>query len=118
MESFWASINEPVLRQGDLLPECWIPEFPDDFADNMQTALVIPADQADLIIITQSCDVEHGRLSLVAMCPVWSIPDFEAAQAAHGRGKSASPVASGVHCRRPVSGSICAPRAIESLSSE
>jgi hypothetical protein len=23
------------------------------------------------------------------MCPVWSIPDFEGAQAAHGRGKSA-----------------------------
>jgi hypothetical protein len=89
MEPFWTSINEPVLRQGDLLPECWIPEFSPDFAVNSETPLVIQANQADLIVITQSCDLEHGRLSLVAMCPVWTIPAFEAAQTAHGGTKPA-----------------------------
>lgn len=88
MEPFWTSINESVLQQGDLLLECWIPEFPYDFAVNSDTTVVIQANQADLIVITQSCDLEHGRLSLVAMCPVWSIPVFEAAQAEHGRGRS------------------------------
>lgn len=89
MEPFWTSINESVLQQGDLLMECWIPEFPHDFALNTDTAVVIHADQADLIVITQSCDLKHGRLSLAAMCPVWSIPAFESAQEAHGRSKSA-----------------------------
>lgn len=84
MEPFWTPINEPVLRQGDLLPGCSIPEFPPDFALEAKTALVVQVDQADLIVITQSCDLEHGGLSLVAMCPVWSIPAFEAAQAAQG----------------------------------
>jgi hypothetical protein len=78
-----------VLRQGDLLPGCSIPEFPPDFAVAEKAALVVQVDQADLIVITQSCDLEHGALSLVAMCPVWSIPAFEAAQAAFGRSSSA-----------------------------
>ena len=39
-------------------------------------------------MVTQSCDLEHGKLSLVALCPVWSIPAFEAAQAGHGRTRS------------------------------
>ena len=51
---------------------------------------MVQVDQADLIVITQSCDLEHGGLSLVAMCPIWSIPAFEAAQAAHGRSRSAA----------------------------
>ena len=88
MESFWTPINEAVLRQGDLLPGCSIPEFPPDFAVAEKAALVVQVDQADLIVITQSCDLEHGGLSLVAMCPVWSIPAFEAAQAAFGRSSS------------------------------
>jgi hypothetical protein len=33
MEPFWTAVNQPVLRQGDLLPNCWVPEFPADFAD-------------------------------------------------------------------------------------
>lgn len=89
MEPFWTPINEAVLRQGDLLPGCSIPEFPPDFAVAERSALVVQVDQADLIVITQSCDLEHGGLSLVAMCPVWSIPAFEAAQAAFGRSNSA-----------------------------
>ena len=88
MEPFWSQINESVLQQGDLLPGCWIPEFPPDFATNTDTPLLIQTDQADLIVITQSCDLQQGRLSLVAMCPVWTIPDFEAAQAAHGHTRS------------------------------
>lgn len=88
MERFWARINEPVLRQGDQLPGCSIPEFPPDFAAEAKATLVVQVDQADLIVIAQSCDLEHDGLALVAMCPVWAIPAFEAAQAAQGRGRS------------------------------
>ena len=48
----------------------------------------IQADQANLIVITQTCDLEHGKVSLIALCPVWSIAAFEEAQASHGRSKS------------------------------
>ena len=88
MEPFWTSIREAALRQGNLLTGCWIPEFPADFADQTDAARIIQADQADLIVITQSCDLEHGKVSLVAMCPVWSLAAFEKAQASQGRSKS------------------------------
>jgi hypothetical protein len=31
MTSFWDLINEPTLHQGDLLPDCLIPEFTETF---------------------------------------------------------------------------------------
>lgn len=39
MEPFWTSVNEPLLRQGDFLPGCSIPEFPPDFAVDTKTTL-------------------------------------------------------------------------------
>lgn len=88
MEPFWTSINEAALRQGDLLPGCWVPEFPPDFAVQTAETRIIQADQANLLVMTQSCDLEQGHVSLVALCPVWSIPEFEAAQASQDRSKS------------------------------
>ncbi len=38
MTAFWFSINEPTLHQGDLLPDCLIPEFTETFGDVMQHA--------------------------------------------------------------------------------
>ncbi len=89
MELFWAAINDATLRQGDLLPGCWIPEFPSDFAIPTTEPRIVQADQADLVVMTQSCDLEQGNVSLVALCPVWPIPAFEEAQASQGCGKSA-----------------------------
>ena len=88
MEPFWTSVREATLQQGDLLPGCWIPEYPADFAEQTDETRIIQADQADLIVITQTCDLEHGKVSLIALCPVWSIAAFEEAQASQGRGKS------------------------------
>lgn len=76
------------MRQGDLLPNCWIPEFPADFATPTTEPRLVQADQADLIVMTQSCDLEQSNVSLVALCPVWSIPAFEEAQLSQGRSKS------------------------------
>ena len=89
MEPFWTSVNEAALRQGDLLSSCWIPEFPHDFADLSDTARIIHTDQADLIVLAQSCDLEHGKVSLAPLCPIWSIPAFEEAQARQGQTRSA-----------------------------
>ena len=53
MEPFWTSVREATLRQGDLLPGCWIPEYPADFAERTDETRVIQADQADLIVLSQ-----------------------------------------------------------------
>ena len=89
MEPFWTSISDESLRQGDLLPGCWIPEFPSDFAVPTSDPRIVQADQADLIVMTQSCDLELGNVSLVALCPVWSISAFEEAQAIQGKSAKA-----------------------------
>ena len=52
------SVRETNLRQGDLLPGCWIPEYPADFAEQTDEARIIEADQADLIVITQTCPIK------------------------------------------------------------
>ena len=38
MEPFWMSVRETNLRQGDLLPGCWIPDYPADFAEQTDEA--------------------------------------------------------------------------------
>lgn len=64
----------PLLRQGDLLPGCSIPEFPPDFDLDASTILLVQVDRADLIVIAQSCDLAHGGLSLVACVPSGRFP--------------------------------------------
>ena len=62
--------------------------FPPDFAIPTSETRIVQADQADLIVMTQSCDLEQGHAALVALCPIWPIPVFEAAQTSLGRNKS------------------------------
>lgn len=88
MEPYWISVPETGLHQGDLLPACSIPTFGPDFAMTTGEAQSVRLQQADLIVITQTCDLTHDRVSLVACCPVWAITDFELAQSAYGRSKS------------------------------
>ena len=88
MEPFWMSFRETNLRQGDLLPGCWIPEYPADFAEQTDEARIIEADQADLIFITQTCDLEHAQG--LADCVVPGLVDYGFRGSANnsGRGKS------------------------------
>ena len=69
MTAFWFSINEPTLHQGDLLPDCLIPEFTALLGDAIGDSNTIYTDQADLIVLSQTCDLAHGKLSLAALCP-------------------------------------------------
>jgi hypothetical protein len=69
MEPFWIFIRQSSLCQGDLLPGCWISRFPADFFEIREEARVIQAEQADLIIITQSCDLEQAKTSLGSDVP-------------------------------------------------
>ena len=84
MKSFWTQINDsrpdqeklPTLSQGDWLPDCLIPIFKPDFGRGEQPADV-PVSEADLIIVTQTCDLVNKKVSLVALCPIHALESFE-----------------------------------------
>jgi hypothetical protein len=75
---FWSQVTGPTLAQGDLLERCLIPQFGEDFgAGGDGAAESIRVGEANLIIVTQSCDLENGKVDLVAMCPTYALPEFE-----------------------------------------
>lgn len=76
MKSFWTQVNESTLSQGDLLRNCLIPIFEPDFDRGEQPADV-PVVEADLVIVTQSCDLVNAKVSLVALCPIHTLVSFE-----------------------------------------
>ena len=71
---FWSEVNERTLAQGDLLNRCLVPVFTPDFGTNGGD---VPVGESDLIIITQSCDLENAKVDLVALCPIYSLMEFE-----------------------------------------
>jgi len=82
---WWPRIDGRGLAQGDLLPDCLLPIFFDHF----QTAQDEPHDlevrRARLIVVTQSCDLESAKIEFVALCPVHTLSEFEAVNAAFSR---------------------------------
>lgn len=72
--SFWIKVQGEALAQGDFLPECLVPEFRPGFGAEHNT---VPVRKYDLIIITQSCDLENRKVKLVACSPIYSLASFE-----------------------------------------
>lgn len=76
-QPFWSQVTGPTLAQGDLLERCAIPIFGADFGAGEGTIESISVGEAALIVITQSCDLENGKIDLVAMCPTYTLAEFE-----------------------------------------
>jgi len=75
LESFWEKVTESNLRQGDYLVNCPVPVYSEIPQEN--SWLEIQIGFSDLIIITQSCDLENGKNDLVALCPIYTLAEFE-----------------------------------------
>jgi hypothetical protein len=84
IEPFWSQISEPDLRQRDLLPRCLVPVPAVDFA-NENGLGEGTAIEYDLIVLTQSCDLEQRKVRLVATCPIFPLAEFEAVNPAFAR---------------------------------
>jgi hypothetical protein len=69
-------IQGPVLAQGDFLSDCLVPSFQPDFRVAALEPPEIPVAKSDLMIMTQSCDLENGKAPFVALCPIHSLEDF------------------------------------------
>jgi len=76
--SWWTPARGAALAQGDLLPDCLVPVFlaePDLLS--VETAAQI-LKRAQLIVVTQSCDLENRGVEFVALCPIHTLYEFEA----------------------------------------
>jgi hypothetical protein len=77
MKPFWRQVNESQLAQGDLLDNCLVPHFEPEFGTNASAE--VPLKTFRLIIATQSCDLVNDKVSLVALCTIFTLEEFEAA---------------------------------------
>lgn len=78
MKPFWTPIvNSNKLAQGDWLTGCFIPVFAPEFGCNRDgKPYDVPVKEANLIITTQSCDLENNKVELVALCPIYTVTEF------------------------------------------
>jgi hypothetical protein len=77
VETWWTSVADNTLHQGDYLPGCIVPSLPDDFASSRDKTGPIPLLEMDLIVLTQSCDLANANISLVTLCAAWTVEVFE-----------------------------------------
>lgn len=77
VESFWEKIKEPNLRQGDYLANCPVPVY--STIPQTNSAFEIQIGFSNLIVITQSCDLESTKNTLVALCPIHTLGELESA---------------------------------------
>jgi hypothetical protein len=75
MESFWLTVNGAALQQGDYLINCPVPALPENFDET--EAQTISFAVYDLVVMTQSCDLENKKAEFVALCPIYPLVDFE-----------------------------------------
>lgn len=72
MKPFFVQVEGEGLAQGDVLARCPVPLFPDHFGAG-DGPEVVPYQRGDLIVVTQSCDLENRKAPLVALCPVYGL---------------------------------------------
>ena len=61
------------LAQGDFLPDCGVPVVPNDFDAERK----VQVGHADLIVITQTCDLANGKAAMVALCRAYTLQKYE-----------------------------------------
>jgi hypothetical protein len=72
----WYSVvqQNEVLMQGDLIENCPVIIPPNTLLeDDIPT---IEINKFDVIILTQSCDLENGKISSVLVCPYFTLQEF------------------------------------------
>ena len=77
--AWWANVNGHALSQGDLLPDCLLPIFIDSPVPRADgEASLAEVKRARLIVVSQSCDLDHGKIDFVALCQIHTLDEFEA----------------------------------------
>ena len=79
---FWSQVETHILAQGDHLPGCSVPILPADFSEaaavNEGRIQQVQVSVVNLVLMTQSCDLENSKAPFVACCPIHTLGEFEA----------------------------------------
>ncbi len=78
-QNWWDEISGRELSQGDYLKDCPVPVIADTFTPFSDEAIDITIEERDVIILTQSCDLTNNKAPFVALCPVYTLEELEAA---------------------------------------
>jgi len=82
MQYPWYEIlsHSDEIRQGDFIPECpiLIPPTNLDFGegDEINFHDTITVKMLDAVVVSQSCDLENGKVEIVLVCPLLKLGDF------------------------------------------
>lgn len=78
-DSPWYKVvnDDDTLEQGDILNDCPILIPHKDIVTNPEVVIKT----YDIIVMSQSCDLEQRKLDLVLVSPIWKMSDFEQSNA-------------------------------------
>lgn len=75
---WWEEVRGSQLAQGDLLDSCLLPTFIEPTrAEDGTLEMDCEGNRASLIVMTQSCDLVNEKASSVALCPIWTLAEYE-----------------------------------------
>jgi len=76
-EPWYEVVEDSSLLQGDLLDECPIIIPPPDFkATQSETLIPIRAEFYNVVVMSQSCDIQTKKVQFVLVCPYWPLQDY------------------------------------------
>ena len=67
--------DDDKIMQGDFIPECPIIIPPSEISEQKEFDAIIR--NYNVIIMSQSCDIENDKIDLVLLCPVWPLEEME-----------------------------------------
>ena len=67
--------DDDKIMQGDFIPECPIIIPPSEISEEDEFDVTVR--NYDVIIMSQSCDIEYNKIDLVLLCPVWPLEEVE-----------------------------------------
>jgi hypothetical protein len=72
----WYKLAEPEddLLQGDLITECPVIIPQGQLIDVTEVDAIVR--QYNVVVMSQSCDLEQGKIDLVLVCPYWGLTQF------------------------------------------
>mgnify|MGYP000905702212 CR=1 FL=1 len=66
--------NDDEIQQGDLIPDC--PIIIPPLKIEADKELDIQVELMNAIVLSQTCDLIHGKVDIVLMCPLYSLKSF------------------------------------------
>lgn len=76
-DNWWTKFKGDSLLQGDFLTDCPVPVVPKSYNPTEGAVSDIIVEEMNVIVITQSCDLENNKAEFVALCPVFTLNEFE-----------------------------------------